>query len=133
MMPRTIFLARLLGLFFLLTGIAMLIRRDTMVATVMALLRDEPLLFALGMSALAVGLAMVLMHNVWSGGVLPVVVTLLGWTFVIRGALLLALPPGVAAQLVGALRFDELYYGYAGITLVLGAYMTWAGFRRPHK
>ena len=86
MMPRTIFLARLLGLFFLLTGIAMLIRRDTMVATVMALLRDEPLLFALGMSALAVGLAMVLMHNVWSGGVLPVVVTLLGWTFVIRGA-----------------------------------------------
>jgi len=84
MMPRTIFLARLLGLFFLLTGIAMLIRRDTMVATVMALLRDEPLLFALGMSALAVGLAMVLMHNVWSGGVLPVVVTLLGWTFVIR-------------------------------------------------
>jgi hypothetical protein len=30
--------------------------------------------------SLAVGVAMILGHNVWSGGALPVVVTLVGWS-----------------------------------------------------
>jgi hypothetical protein len=34
------------------------------------------------------------------------------------------------ARLFDAFRFAELFYLYAGITLLLGLYLTWAGFRR---
>jgi hypothetical protein len=39
-------------------------------------------LFVVGVIAVAAGLAMVLGHNVWSGGVLPVVITLTGWLLI---------------------------------------------------
>ena len=41
---------------------------------------------------LAMGLAMVVGHNVWSGGALPVVVTLVGWWTAIKSLALLILP-----------------------------------------
>src|SRR5690348_14216277 len=40
----------------------------------------------------AAGTALVIGHNVWSGGVLPVVVTLLGWLTLIKGIALMAMP-----------------------------------------
>ena len=46
----------------------------------------------------------------------------------IRGAGLLALSPDATIKLVQALRYEELFYGYMGITLVLGLYLTYAGF-----
>jgi hypothetical protein len=33
----------------------------------------------MGLISLSAGLAIVLAHNIWSGGVLPVVVTICGW------------------------------------------------------
>jgi len=71
---------------------------------------------------------MVLAHNVWSGGALPVVVTLFGWILLIRGALLLFLPPEAVAGMMDSFHFEQLFYVYAGITLVLGLYLTYGGF-----
>ena len=78
MRPLTLFLARLLGLFFIIVSLAMLVRKDVMLASITALVHDRPLLLVFGMVILAAGLAMVLAHNVWSGGALPIVVTLIG-------------------------------------------------------
>lgn len=89
----TIFLSRLLGLFTLFVAFSMLVQRHVIIETAAAVIHDRPLLLVVGMIALTAGLAMVLSHNVWSGGVLPVVVTLFGWSLVIRGALLLLLSP----------------------------------------
>jgi len=84
----------------------------------------------LGLLALAAGLAMVLSHNVWSGGALPVVVTVIGWIILARGVVLLLLTPDAVARLFDAFRFADLFYLYAGIALLLGLYLTWEGFRR---
>jgi hypothetical protein len=78
--------------------------------------------------ALIAGLAMVLGHNVWSGGVLPVIVTLVGWLVTIRGAVLLALPQDAKLKLFEALRYEERFFVYMGATLVLGIYLTFAAF-----
>jgi hypothetical protein len=43
--------------------------------------------------AVTAGLAIVIGHNVWSGGALLVIVTLLGWIILIRGVVLLFLSP----------------------------------------
>ena len=127
MSARTIFLARLIGLFILVQVSAMVVHKQAMVDDMIALMRDRPLLLILGMIALALGLAMVLAHNVWSGGALPIVVTAVGWVFLFRGVLILVLPADTLAGLFEMVRFGELYYLYVTIPLVLGLYLTWAG------
>jgi hypothetical protein len=63
-----------------------------------------------------------------SGGALPVVVTLMGWLMAIRSAALLALPQEALVKLLEALRYEELFHAYMGATLLLGLYLTIAGF-----
>jgi hypothetical protein len=128
MSSRTVFLGRLIGLFFLLFGLSMLVHKQTMVDTAAAVVHDPGLVLMFGVVALVAGLAMVLGHNVWSGGALPVIVTLFGWIFTIRGVILLFLPPQTVAGLFDTMRFEQLFYFFAGITLVLGLYLTYAGF-----
>jgi hypothetical protein len=129
MPTSTNYLARLLGLFSILIGLAMIARRDEMTGAVDSLIHNPTLLLVVGLIALAVGLAMVLAHNVWSGGVLPVVVTIIGWLILIRGLVLLFLPAAAVAALFEAMHFARLLYLYATISLVLGIYLVLAGFR----
>jgi hypothetical protein len=130
MWSRTIFLSRLLGLYCVLIGLSMAIHKQTTVATITALVQNRPLMFVVSVMALGVGLAMVLCHNVWSGGALPVVVTLVGWMSLIKGLLFLFLSPESAAGvLLGGLQYERFFYAYAGMTLILGAYLTYGGFR----
>lgn len=129
MQPRTIFLGRLIGLFFILSALFMLLHRQSFVATVPRLIQDPPLVLFIAMIASIAGLAMVLGHNIWAGGVLPVVVTVIGWTILIRGLLLLFLSPEALATYFEMFHFEDLFYIYAAITLVLGLYLTYAAFK----
>jgi hypothetical protein len=79
MSSRTIFLSRLIGLYCLLVVPSMLVHRQGTVDLMTALLHNLPLMWVLSVITLTAGLAMVLAHRVWSGGALPVVVTLCGW------------------------------------------------------
>jgi hypothetical protein len=126
--PLTVFLAKLIGLYCVLFGLAMALQKQVMVDIVAALLRNGPLLLILEAIAVTAGLAMVIGHNVWSGGALPVVVTLLGWIILIRGVVLLFLSPAAKLRFFEMFRYADLLYLYAGITLVLGLYLTIAGF-----
>jgi hypothetical protein len=53
--------------------------------------------------------AVVLGHNIWSGGALPVVVTPIRWLMAIRGAVLLALSSSATMKLFEALRYEQLF------------------------
>jgi hypothetical protein len=129
MSPLTIFLAKFLGLYCIIVAVAMITRKQTAVATVKALIANPPLLLLVEVIGLAAGLAMILGHNIWSGGALTIVVTLVGWLMAIRGAGLLALSPRATTKLFDALRYEQLFYVYMAATLILGAYLTYAGFR----
>jgi len=107
----------------------MMANKQSAVASVNALIRNPPLLLFIEVVALAAGLAMVLGHNIWSGGALPVVVTLVGWLMVIRGTVLIALPQDATIKLFDALGYERLFYVYMGATLVLGLFLTVSGFR----
>jgi hypothetical protein len=127
-MPRTRFLGKLLGLFLLLSSAGILTHKQDTVAALTALVSDAPLLLVTGMLVLAAGLAMVLGHNVWSGGALPIVVTLLGWVFLIRGTLLLLLPARATTALFEMIQFERFFYLYASINVLLGLYLTLASY-----
>src|SRR6516164_4027079 len=128
MSPLTIFLAKLLGLYCIIAALAMITRKQSAVATVRGLIASPPLLLLVEVIGLAGGLAVILGHNIWSGGALPVVVTLIGWLMAIRGAGLLALPPNTTMKLFEGLRYEQFFYFYMGATLLLGLYLTYAGF-----
>jgi hypothetical protein len=128
MKPLTIFLGRLLGLFTLITSFWLLVERQNTVSIIPALLGDRPAMVIFAIIALAGGLAIVLAHNIWSGGVLPILVTLIGWVMVVRGVLFLFLPPEATLGILAAMQFGRLFYVYLAIPFVLGAYLTYLAF-----
>lgn len=131
MAPTTRFLSRLLGVYCLIVGLIMLVHKESTVATVTALLRDPPLVYVLGVIVLFAGLAMILVHNRWSGGVVPVLVTVVGWLTLVKGVVLIGWAPAGAADVyLVQLRYVQLYYLYSVITLALGAVLTYAGSRK---
>jgi vacuolar-type H+-ATPase subunit I/STV1 len=108
----------------------MLVHRHATIETIKAMVHNAPVLYVAGIIALAMGLAMVLGHNVWKGGALPVVVTLVGWLSLIKGLLILFLPARwVEACYLGCGHEVPLLYLKAAIAIIVGAYLTYAGFR----
>jgi ribose/xylose/arabinose/galactoside ABC-type transport system permease subunit len=130
MSSRTTFLSRLIGLYLVLISLAMLTHKQSTIESMTALMHNPPVLFVTAVFAMAAGLAMVLGHNVWSGGVLPVVVTLTGWMMLTKAALLLFLSPEAANGLfLTCLHYQQLFYPYTAFSLFLGLYITYAGFK----
>ena len=127
----TIYLGRLIGLFLLIVALSMLLDRDSIIEMATAILDDRALLLIVGLVGLGVGLAIVIGHNFWSGGLLPIVVTLFGWSQLLRGLALLLLPAETQVAFFQLMRLEDFFYVYAGIPLVVGAYLTYAGF--THK
>jgi vacuolar-type H+-ATPase subunit I/STV1 len=124
----TIYLAKLLGLNCVIVSLELSLNRKSTITTVNEWMRNPPLMMLTGVITLAMGLALVIGHNVWSGGALPVTVTVLGWLTLIKGLTFLALPPDKAASFYESLRYERLYFVYMGVTFVLGLYLTISAF-----
>jgi 1,4-dihydroxy-2-naphthoate octaprenyltransferase len=128
MKPLTVYLGRLLGLFTLITSFWLLTERQNTLSTIPALLGDRPAMVIFAIIALAGGLAIVLAHNIWSGGVLPILVTLIGWVMLIRGVLFLFLPPEATLRILAAMQFERFFYIYLVIPFLLGLYLSYLAF-----
>jgi len=122
----TVLLARLIGIYCVVVAAAMMIKRRESIATVNAMVEDPAAIMLSGVIALLVGVAVVLGHNVWTGGVLPVSVTLVGWVAAIKGAWLLATPSAMLRKMYAAMQYERWFVAYMGATLMLGAYLVWA-------
>jgi hypothetical protein len=130
MSPRTLFLSRLIGLYCILIALSMITRKQATLESVTAVLRDPSMMFVLGAITLIAGLAMVLMHNIWSGGALVVIVTLVGWMTLIKSLSFLFLLTDVNAEFfLRQLHYQTLFYLYGTFLLVLGLYLTYSGFK----
>ncbi len=131
MASRTIFLAKLIGLFCVLVSLSMLINTQATMEFIGTVAQNHSLLMIVGMIGIAGGLALVLGHNVWSGGPLPVVVTLFGWLMLVRGVMHLFAPAGMLADLYAANHLEQFIEIPLGVTFVLGLYLSYAGFTAP--
>jgi hypothetical protein len=128
MSPRTAFLSRLIGLYTILVSLSMITNKQATMEKLTGLLSSAPLLFVVGVMVVAAGLAMVLGHNVWKGGALTVIVTIIGWLTLIKGVVFLLLSPQVAtAFYLGTLHYEQFFYLYLSVGLLLGIYLTYGG------
>ena len=133
MSRQTIYLGRLIGLFLLIASLSMVLDKDSIVEMATALIDDRALLLIVGLIALGIGLAIVVGHNVWSGGLFPILITLFGWSQLLRGIALLFLPAEMQVAFFQVMRLEDFFYIYAGMPLVIGAYLTYAGFTSQYR
>jgi hypothetical protein len=134
MSSRTLFLARLFGLYLIAVSLAMFAHTQATIDIMKAIIQNPPLLFIAGIIGVTAGIAIVLGHNVWSGGALPVIVTLFGWICMIKGMLLLLLSPATEFQVfIVGLHYEQHPNSYATFALLLGVYMTYMEFSSPPR
>jgi hypothetical protein len=128
MSPLTLFLARSIGLFTILIVAALLMRGGAIIDATAA---DGPVMFTYAIISLGLGIAMIVGHNVWSGGVLPIVVTLVGWLIFAKGMVLSFLTPEAVSRLLQEMDYGGNIHLYLAPALIIGLYLAWAGFTAP--
>jgi len=128
MSKLTVYLARFIGLFALLVGVGCLVRGNAVIESTVA---NGPVMLVYALVSLATGLAIILGHNIWSGGLLPVVVTVVGWLTLLKGVVLFFATPEDLTQTLAWMRYGEHYSLYVAPSLIIGLYLTWAGFTAP--
>jgi len=130
---RTRFLSKLIGFYCIIAALSMAAHRDLTVETVSALLHDQPVLMLLGFITVAAGLALVLTHNIWSGGAQTIIVTVIGWITLLKGLLFWFAPLTAADLYLHQLHYVQLFYFYDAISLVIGVYLITGAYRSARR
>lgn len=92
-MDISIFLAQVFGLYFVIAGVAMIVRPRA-VETLISSLANRDFVFVSGLVALLIGVPLVLLHNVWDGS-WHVVVTIIVWLTLLKGVARIFMPDTV--------------------------------------
>ncbi len=125
-METAAFLAQILGPIIIAVSLGLLVNQKSYLKMLADFEKSPALTYIGGISAMAIGLAVVLHHNVWLCD-WPVVITIFGWGGIIKGIFLLIFPDKVYA-LSKAIKLDKILTPCAVIYLLLGAYLSYVGF-----
>jgi hypothetical protein len=91
-MLTSIFLAKVLGIFYLAIGLGMFISSKFYKKLFDDILKNVSVLFLTGMMTFVLGVVMVKIHNVWSGPWWVILITIFSWAALIKGLTLLIVP-----------------------------------------
>jgi hypothetical protein len=89
--------------------------------------RSITLVYLFGLLDFAAGLAIVLTHNVWAAN-WRVLITLLGWLMLIRGAVRILAPEAIMGFATKVLRKKQIMPVAAAVTGVLGLVFCYFGY-----
>ena len=124
-MSLSIFLAKLLGLYYIIMGVAILCNIKFYTKAVKDLKRHTPLMFFSGPLILIVGLALVLVHNVWVGW--PILITLTGWLIVLKAITFLFFPH-IVGNIAEKVLKSKWYPFAVSAIFVFGGMFCYIGF-----
>jgi hypothetical protein len=127
MTPLTLFLAKLIGAYALIMSAWMLLRRDVALQMIESVSREPVAIAFIGMIRLAIGLAIVIGHDIWSDSV-AALVSLVGWITLISGLLTLFLPPQTVRNIFARMGYERRYPLFALVSFALGGALLIAGF-----
>jgi len=120
-------LAVSLGLYMVAAGIGLLTEENSYATMIEELRKNTALGFLTGAFVLALGAAMVAVHNVWTGP-LAIVVSVIAWWTLVKGVLLLAIRRPFL-RLVNFAPSEGSYAMPFGIlVIVLGVVLLYAGW-----
>jgi len=125
-MNVSIAITQVLGIVFTIMGLSVVIDRKNVSTALEKVTQDRGFLWLWSFLILTMGAVIVVMNNVWTSG-LPLLVTVLGWLTVIKGAFLLLLPGPAIALYRKCNRDGVLIFGGI-IALLLGLVLLYLGF-----
>jgi hypothetical protein len=126
-MTLTAYIAQLLGLYLVLSGVLMIVREQAMMVLVPKFVDSPPFLYFLGSLRVLIGLAIVLAHNMWIG-TLGTVMIAFGWVTLLRGIAMLLLPAETEHKILIIFSRGNVWYATAIVAIVLGGWLAYAGF-----
>jgi hypothetical protein len=126
-MSNSLFLARLIGPVMLVVGLAVFANQRGFRDMSEEFMASRALMFLSGLLIMAVGLAIVLTHNIWTAD-WRVLITLFGWLTAIGGALRLFAPTFVVEAGRAVLKKSHFTSIAAAIWIVLGLLFCFFGY-----
>ena len=119
------FLAKLLGIYFLICGLIMIFRKRQVESTGKELASSKSALAVSAEFSLIFGLVIAIDHSIWQWSWRGLI-TLIGYLLILRGIVRFAFPAQVKKMATRVL--DKSYWLAVLITLILGLYLTYCGF-----
>jgi len=124
-MELSIFLARALGIYALVGGLAILMNRKYYRKVAIAVFKNEALVLFGASLDLFFGVLIVTSHNVWSGW--PIAITLLGYVGLVEGTLFLLFPNSIREWRRGMMNKSAWMF-FGALSVVLGLFLCYQGF-----
>ncbi|MBP6860463.1 MAG: hypothetical protein KBC38_02805 [Candidatus Pacebacteria bacterium] len=123
----TLFLAQLFGLYFILIGLVVLLRRGSILPTIREIISNRALLFVVAVIELAAGLALTLSYPSIMLSV-EGVLSLIGWMLIVEGVLYMLLPVKDVKKMVNSFNKPSWYLSGAVLSVLIGCYLAATGF-----
>lgn len=126
-MDISIFLARVMGLYFIIVSLAFILNRQYFLLLMNSLLQNTELLFVLGINVLLIGILLVVGHNLWVND-WRVVITIIAWLIFIKGLSYIFMTQVIMALSKSILEFPAIYFVSAIVNFLIGSYLCYFGF-----
>ena len=124
-MIDTIFLAKVIGIFALLEGFSMILRRRMLLVVFHEMARMRILSYIIGAVMAILGLVVVVGHTVFAD-MLSSTVTIIGWFICIEGVLFLFFSQTMVKRMIRALDHQLWYSLISAGYLILGVYLAFS-------
>jgi hypothetical protein len=122
-----IFLAKLFGLYFLIIGIIILVRRRAVMPAISELTSNRPVLLALAIIEIGAGLALALAYPTITWDVQGIF-AVIGYMLLVEGLLYLVSPYRMTQRFVKSFNKSEWFMSGAVASVLVGAYLVAYGF-----
>ncbi len=126
-METPIFVARVFGIFYLVLAVSFMYNRQLYQKLFEDYSKSTSLVFFSGIFALIIGIAIVLLHNVWAAN-WTIIITIIGWAALIKGIWLIVFPNTVPGFMQAYKKNKYLLKLQSVAVLVFGIVLTFFGF-----
>lgn len=127
-MDTTLFLTQAFGLFYVIGGVALLMHQGFLRDLGQSLLMKREWIVLGGFLTLILGIPLVLVHNIWTGEVYVLIVTISCWLTFLKGLLRVWFPGYVQRWGQSLIAQPVAIKSMAFMMLLLGLYLCFEGF-----
>lgn len=126
----TVFLAQIIGLFFIVTAISMLATPKMMRNIFHGAAKNRSVSYIMGLITLIIALLVVLTHTRWDSDPAKLI-TLLAYAVLIESLFFILSPAQLIRRYMRTMDNSKFYYGVAFGYLAFGLYLAYTGFFTP--
>lgn len=126
-MPLTVLLSRVFGIFFVVVGATILLRRHYYIPVYADFVRERLTRAVISLIEFLAGLFLVVMHNEWSS-LAAGIISLVGWMALLEGFIYLALPDRHVGKFFNTFNKPGWYVFGGLLAVAAGIYLAVYGF-----